>query len=359
MGFFFKDDLQDALTWAAGYIPYGGADLGEVRAVAETVGDGDAGEFNKAWVEAGDRLVERARAALAAGKRTTRARRVHTRQLPLRVIISPAFRKARRPPAARRVRQADRCIQRGICALRSARDALTNTVRRPIDAGVLPSGAKAREGSAPADDPNQRLRCHRYRYVLCFGSGGIPTRLPLPLLRWPRSGRDALRARRAHSARLGESDRAGSGLRAAVHEVDPKRIALMGWSFGGYLASRAVSGETRIAACIADPGLFGRSRAASADASTAWRVAGSGPRSRKRRRRHPRKARADATTRSASSLDNRAARILGSRGRYVTAIRCRDSIDIRLAGRVESIACTDVAHRGGKRSARSDGTKAF
>ncbi len=40
-------------------------------------------------------------------------------------------------------------------------------------------------------------------------------------------------------------------------EVDPKRIALMGWSFGGYLASRAVSGETRIAACIADPGLFG------------------------------------------------------------------------------------------------------
>ncbi len=47
MGFFFKDDLQDALTWAAGYIPYGGADLGEIKAVAETVGDGDAGEFNK------------------------------------------------------------------------------------------------------------------------------------------------------------------------------------------------------------------------------------------------------------------------------------------------------------------------
>jgi alpha-beta hydrolase superfamily lysophospholipase len=40
-------------------------------------------------------------------------------------------------------------------------------------------------------------------------------------------------------------------------EVDPKRIALMGWSFGGYLAPRAVSGERRIAACIADPGLLG------------------------------------------------------------------------------------------------------
>lgn len=37
-------------------------------------------------------------------------------------------------------------------------------------------------------------------------------------------------------------------------EVDPTRIALMGISFGGYLAPRAVSSEHRVAACIADPG---------------------------------------------------------------------------------------------------------
>jgi pimeloyl-ACP methyl ester carboxylesterase len=37
-------------------------------------------------------------------------------------------------------------------------------------------------------------------------------------------------------------------------EVDPGRIALIGWSFGGYLAPRAASGEHRLAACIADPG---------------------------------------------------------------------------------------------------------
>lgn len=39
-------------------------------------------------------------------------------------------------------------------------------------------------------------------------------------------------------------------------EVDPVRIALMGISFGGYLAPRAASGEPRLAACIADPGEF-------------------------------------------------------------------------------------------------------
>jgi dipeptidyl aminopeptidase/acylaminoacyl peptidase len=37
-------------------------------------------------------------------------------------------------------------------------------------------------------------------------------------------------------------------------EIDPERIALNGWSFGGYLAPRAASGEHRLAACIADPG---------------------------------------------------------------------------------------------------------
>ncbi len=39
-------------------------------------------------------------------------------------------------------------------------------------------------------------------------------------------------------------------------EIDPDRIALMGISFGGYLAPRAASGEARLAACIADPGEF-------------------------------------------------------------------------------------------------------
>jgi pimeloyl-ACP methyl ester carboxylesterase len=39
-------------------------------------------------------------------------------------------------------------------------------------------------------------------------------------------------------------------------EVDASKIALMGISFGGYLAPRAASGEPRLAACIADPGEF-------------------------------------------------------------------------------------------------------
>ena len=39
-------------------------------------------------------------------------------------------------------------------------------------------------------------------------------------------------------------------------EVDPDRIALMGISFGGYLAPRAAAFEHRLAACIANGGVF-------------------------------------------------------------------------------------------------------
>jgi alpha-beta hydrolase superfamily lysophospholipase len=37
--------------------------------------------------------------------------------------------------------------------------------------------------------------------------------------------------------------------------VDSQKIALCGWSLGGYLAPRAASGEHRLAACVADPAL--------------------------------------------------------------------------------------------------------
>jgi hypothetical protein len=36
-------------------------------------------------------------------------------------------------------------------------------------------------------------------------------------------------------------------------ESDPAKIALAGWSFGGFLAPRAASFEHRIAALVADP----------------------------------------------------------------------------------------------------------
>jgi len=45
-------------------------------------------------------------------------------------------------------------------------------------------------------------------------------------------------------------------------EIDPDKIALAGWSFGGFLAPRAASFEHRIAALVADPGQWDEGPAA-------------------------------------------------------------------------------------------------
>src|SRR5262249_31947336 len=49
------------------YIPYGGADFGEIRAVADAVGDGDDGAYYDAWNAAGDRMANEGDVALAKG----------------------------------------------------------------------------------------------------------------------------------------------------------------------------------------------------------------------------------------------------------------------------------------------------
>ena len=72
MALLFKNDLHDEFgTWPLGYIPYGGADFGEVRAVGAAVGDGDDEAFCDAWCAAGDRLAAEAAKNEAAGRRAS------------------------------------------------------------------------------------------------------------------------------------------------------------------------------------------------------------------------------------------------------------------------------------------------
>ncbi len=70
MGLIFQDDFHDDFgTWPLAYVPYGGADVGEVVAAAQAVGDGDDGAFHDAFVAAADRMVAEAEETLAEGHR--------------------------------------------------------------------------------------------------------------------------------------------------------------------------------------------------------------------------------------------------------------------------------------------------
>ena len=79
----FRNSLYDDFgRWPLAYIPYGGADFGEIGAAAVAVGDGDGDAFSKAWTTFADRVSEEAEVALSKGHHPS------ARELFLRAIRS-------------------------------------------------------------------------------------------------------------------------------------------------------------------------------------------------------------------------------------------------------------------------------
>lgn len=62
-------------------------------------------------------------------------------------------------------------------------------------------------------------------------------------------------------------------LAARLPEVDPRRIALVGRSFGGLLAPRGAAGEVRLAALVVDPGQFDMAAAVAERLGALWQRA--------------------------------------------------------------------------------------
>lgn len=257
MGLLFKDDLQDALTWAAGYIPYGGADFGEILAVARAVNDGDNHVFNKAWVDAGDRLVERAKIAIASGKRRT-ARDAFLRAschyassyrplfgTPVDQLLLAAFRKQ------------IGAFNEGLALL----DAPATRLTIPFDGRSLPAYFLPAQGRSREVRPLMILTNGYDGTVtdMYFASAVAASQRGYHCLFFDGPGQGEMLYEHGEHMRPDWENVATPVVDFAlkIEEVDPQRIALMGWSFGGYLAARAASGEHRLAACISDPGLLG------------------------------------------------------------------------------------------------------
>lgn len=189
-------------TWMLGYTPYGGGDHGGVAAVAAAMGDGDDGAFYDAWVTAGDRGVA-----------------LHDVPVPRDevVLTDPDHGSVRMP-------------------VYLVRALGPETEVRPLL--ILVNGYDATVTDVYFASAVAALR--RGHHCLLFdgpGQGGVLDEQAGPL----RPDWEVV-----VSALIDHA--LGSPI------VDPDRIAVSGWSLGGYLAPRAASGDPRIAACIADPG---------------------------------------------------------------------------------------------------------
>lgn len=262
MGLIFKDDLHDEFgSWPLGFIPYGGADFGEVLAVARAVGDGDDAAFYDAWTAAGDRLTAEAEQAQQGRRRTS------ARDLLLRA--SGAYAAAYHPlygePVDPRLLAGFRKQMATFAQAMALSDPPAAQLAIPFEGATLPGWLVPAAGQASEVRPLLILTNGYDATVtdMYFASAVAATRRGYHCLLFDGPGQGEMLYE--HGVRLRPDWEtvvsAVVDFALTLPGVDPDRIALSGWSLGGHLAPRAASGEHRLAACIADPGQPGLAEA--------------------------------------------------------------------------------------------------
>jgi pimeloyl-ACP methyl ester carboxylesterase len=254
-GSLFNSEFHDDFgTWALAYIPTGGADYGEVVAVAEAVGDGDDDAFYEAWMAAGDRIHGEAVAALGAGHRAT----ARDGLLRAACFYSVAYHPLYGEPVDPRLLVAyDKQISAFNHALTLA-EVPVEQVRIPFGNIRMPAYVIPAVGYEKDVRPLLILTNGYDATVtdLYFASAVAASRRGYHCLIFDGPGQGELLYKQGVPLRADWEVviTAVVDYVETLSIVDVSRIALNGWSLGGYLAPRAVSGEPRIAACIADPG---------------------------------------------------------------------------------------------------------
>jgi alpha-beta hydrolase superfamily lysophospholipase len=257
MGLLFKNQLHDEFgTLPLGYIPYGGADFGEVAAAGLAVGDGDDSAFYDAWVGAAKRLAGEAQTL------ADRGRRASARELFLRaccfygISYRPLFGRPVDPRLVVAFRQQIDAFNKSLALC----DPPVEPLRIPFERTSLPAYLIPAVGYETAVRP--LLICtNGYDAAITdmfFASAVAATARGYHCLIFDGPGQGEMLIEHGMTLRPDWETviKAVVDFALTLSVVDPARIALSGWSLGGYLAPRAASGERRLAACIADPGLW-------------------------------------------------------------------------------------------------------
>ncbi|MDQ8730253.1 alpha/beta hydrolase [Bradyrhizobium sp. LHD-71] len=255
MARFFRNDLHEEFgTWPLGYTAYGGADVGEIIAIADAVGTGGDTAYLDAWVAAGDRLAAEATAALS------RESRFSACELYLRAssFYATSYHPLYGEPVDGRLVSAFRKQMAAFDKGLALRPSPVTPLRIPFEGTSLPAYLIPADGLVTERRPLIILTNGYDATVteMYFASAVAACGRGYHCLIFDGPGQGEMLIE--HGIRL-RADwdsvvRAVVDCALTMDIVDPDRIALSGWSLGGFLAPRAVAGEPRVAACIADPG---------------------------------------------------------------------------------------------------------
>jgi dienelactone hydrolase len=234
---------------------YGGADIGECFSTVERIGNGVAEDWYREWTKTAERVFGIARTCEEAGHLVSAREAYFRASTYYHVSYFPLFGFPVDPWLAD--------------AFERETDAFHRAARLgefPIEPVEVPFEA--------ASLPGYFLCPSRYRLPrptllhingydsniqeMYFGHGPAAVRRGYNclLLDGPGQGRNLIRDNSSIRADWETVVRAAVDYLLTRPEVNPKQIVLAGWGFGGFLAPRAAAFEKRIAALIADPGLW-------------------------------------------------------------------------------------------------------
>ena len=247
----FADELFDGqLLRTVGHCTYGGAELGECLAAAAEVGGADRERWLQAWTRLAERTLDAAESSLRGGHRVS-ARGAFLR-------ASNYFRNAYvfhlEAPLPDQAREAYRRHRAAFAQAARLFDAPLEPLAIPFEGGALPGYFCPAEVEGPAP--------------LVVSVGGYDSTAEESYF----FNAAAANARGFHAVIFDGPGQGGPLLEhgltfrpdwetvlsavldavAERPEVDAARIALIGESFGGYLAPRGAT-DPRVAACVLDP----------------------------------------------------------------------------------------------------------